>query len=116
MLDGILNADRYEQMLAGLQRDHLGQSYFYYLDVTMDETLRRHALRPQVSEFGPDDMRRWYRSRDLLRSVEERVIPETSSLHQTVDLILEDTHLLGTAARDPGDERRRSTPGPGAVA
>ena len=116
VLDGILNADRYEQMLAGLQRDHLGQSYFYYLDVTMDETLRRHALRPQVSEFGPDDMRRWYRSRDLLRSVEERVIPETSSLQQTVDLILEDTHLLGTAARDPGDERRRSTPGPGAVA
>ena len=116
VLDGILNADRYEQMLAGLQRDHLGQSYFYYLDVTMDETLRRHALRPQVSEFGPDDMRRWYRSRDLLRSVEERVIPETSSLQQTVDLILEDTHLPGTAARDPGDERRRSTPGPGAVA
>lgn len=31
-------------MLAGLKRDHLGVSCFYYLDVCLDETLRRHAL------------------------------------------------------------------------
>jgi predicted kinase len=96
VLDGILYADRYEQMLAGLQRAHLGLSCFYYLDVTMDETLRRHALRPQASEFGPDDMRSWYRPRDLLASVQEHVIPETSTIEQTVALILEDTQLLGT--------------------
>lgn len=113
VLDGILYADRYEQMLAGLRRDHLGPSCFYYLDVTMGETLRRHALRPQASEFGPGDMRRWYRPRDLLRSVEERVIPETSSLQQTVDLILADTQLLRAVARAPGDDRSQPPwPGP----
>jgi predicted kinase len=95
VLDGILYADRYEQMLAGLKRDYAGRSSFYYLDVTMGETLRRHALRPQASEFGPDALREWYRPRDLLTSVQERIVPERSTLQQTVDLILADTQLLG---------------------
>ena len=93
VLDGILYADRYEQMLAGLRRDHRGASHFYYFNITMNETLRRHASRPQASEFGPEDMRNWYRPRDLLTSIQERIIPETSTLRQTVDLILEDTRL-----------------------
>jgi deoxyadenosine/deoxycytidine kinase len=94
VLDGILYADRYEQTLAGLNRDHLGSSHFYYLDVSLDETLRRHASRPQATEFGPEEMRGWYCQRDLLSSIHERVIPETSTLEQTVKLILEETHLL----------------------
>jgi hypothetical protein len=53
ILDGIMYADRYGEMLAGLKRDHRGRSCFYYLDVSIDETLRRHATRPQASEFGP---------------------------------------------------------------
>jgi predicted kinase len=95
VLDGILYADRYEQTLAGLNRDHLGSSHFYYLDVSLDETLRRHASRPQATEFGPEEMRGWYCQRDLLSSIRERVMPETSTLEQTVKLILEETHLLG---------------------
>ena len=94
VLDGILYADRYEAMLAGLAREHAGQSHFYYLDVSMEETLRRHATRPQASEFGPEDIRSWYRSRDLLSSLAERVIPETSTLQQTTALILAETGLL----------------------
>jgi hypothetical protein len=94
VLDGILNADRYEPMLAALQCDHLGLSSFYYLDVSMNETLRRHAMRPQASEFGPGDMRGWYRPRDLLASVAEHVIPEASTLRQTVEVILAQTQLL----------------------
>jgi hypothetical protein len=57
VLDGILCAGRYEQILTGLRHDHLGLSRFCYLNITMDETLRRHAMPPQASEFGPDDMR-----------------------------------------------------------
>ncbi|HYK34104.1 MAG TPA: kinase [Streptosporangiaceae bacterium] len=93
VLDGILRADAYEQMLVGLKRDHAGTSCFYYLDVTLDETLRRHATRPQASEFTADDMRSWYRPRDLLTTIQERVIAETSSLRQTVEEILADAKL-----------------------
>ena len=96
VLDGILRADAYEQVLAGLKRDHLGTTRLYYLDVTLDETLRRHATRPQASEFTADDMRGWYRPRDLLTTIQERVIPETSTVHQTVEAILADAKLPST--------------------
>lgn len=105
VLDGILYADRYEQMLAGLARDHAGCSCFYYLDVSLDETLARHATRPQAAEFGADDLREWYRPRDLLASVSERVIPQTSTLADTVSLILAETGLLaGRGGRGMGGD------------
>jgi adenylate kinase family enzyme len=94
VLDGILYADRYEPMLAGLQRDHLGRSSFYYLDVSLEETLLRHLGRPQASEFTHEDMRQWYRPRDLLSAIRERIVPETTSLHATVRLIAAETGLL----------------------
>jgi predicted kinase len=99
VLDGIFYADRYEQMLTRLAGDHIGLSRFYYLDVSMAETLRRHATRPQAADFGPDDMRSWYRQRDLLAGICESIVPESSSLAQTTALILADTQLLqGSAA------------------
>ena len=101
VLDGIFYADRYELMLAALNCDHCGVSQFYYLDVSMDETLRRHATRPQAAEFGPDDMRQWHRPKDLLSSVSERVIPETSTLQQTISTILRETQLLHARASSP---------------
>jgi hypothetical protein len=45
-------------------------------------------------------MRDWYRSRDYLATVRERVIPETSAVRETVDLILLQTQLL-QATRTP---------------
>ena len=99
VLDGIFYADRYEPMLAGLAGDHRGVSRFYYLDVSMEETFRRHATRPQAAEFGPDDMRDWYRPRDLLAGICECIIPETSTLTQTTALILAETQLLQEGKR-----------------
>lgn len=104
VLDGIFYTDRYEPMLADLHRDHLGPSRFYYLDVSMDETLRRHATRPQAAaEFGPDDMRAWHRPADLLTGIRERVIPESSTLPETTSLILAETKLLQAAPARPDE-------------
>jgi predicted kinase len=94
VLDGIFYADRYETMVAGLARDHLGMSRFYYLDVSLEETFRRHATRPLAAEVSPDQMRDWYRPRDLLGGIDERIISETSTLAQTTALILADAQLL----------------------
>ncbi len=101
VLDGIFYADRYEQMLTGLARDHAGRSSFYYLDVSVDETLRRHSTRPEAAEIAPETMRTWYRSRDLLATTREHVIPEGSTLQQTIDLILTGTGLLQAEHRQP---------------
>jgi len=94
LLDGILDASRYEPMLAGLRRDHVGPSFFYYLDASLEETLRRHDTRFERTEFGAEDMRRWYRPRDSLTTIPERVIEESSTLAETVSVILGDTQLL----------------------
>ena len=96
VLDGILYAGHYEPMLAGLGQDHRGRSHFYYLEVSLDETIRRHATRPQAAEFGPDEMREWYRPRDLLAAVPERIIPEASTLDETVESILAESRLLAS--------------------
>jgi predicted kinase len=98
VIDGILCADRYEPMLARLRRDHVGDSYFYYLDVSLAETLCRHSSRPEAAEFGPEQMRDWFRPMDLLSGVEEQIIPEPSTLQQTTARILADTGLLQPAA------------------
>ena len=94
VLDGILRASGYEDMLAALRRDHPGPSHFYYLDVSLPESLRRHETRQQRTEFSAADMRRWYLQRDLLTSVSERIIPETSTLATTTGTILAETELL----------------------
>jgi hypothetical protein len=91
ILDGIFCADRYEPMLVALQHGHLGRSYFYYLDVSLGETLRRYATRPQAADFGPEDMRKWYRPMDLLAEIHERVIPESATSAETTNLILAET-------------------------
>jgi predicted kinase len=111
VLDGIFYADRYETMLAGLARDHLGASRFYYFDVSIEETLRRHASRPQAAEFGADDMRDWYRPRDLLAGIRERIILETSSLQETTALILAETQLL-QKVQPPAEARSNGSADP----
>jgi len=106
VLDGTFYADQYEPMLAALNRDHRGVSRFYYLDVSMEETVRRHATRPQAAEFGLADMRQWHRPGDLLSVIREHVIPQTSSLQETISLILAGTQLLqadhASSAQDTG--------------
>lgn len=86
-------ADRYAAMLDGLRRDHRGISRFYYLDVPFEETLHRHAARPQAAEFGPDQMADWYRERDLLPGAIEQVIGAASTLDDTVQRIMAETGL-----------------------
>ncbi|MBA2310627.1 MAG: kinase [Pseudonocardiales bacterium] len=90
--EGILARARYGACLADLCSAHQGQTFVYYLDVSLEESLRRHAARPQATEFTEQDMRGWYAPRDLLEVDGECVIGEESTLESSVALIL--SHLL----------------------
>lgn len=94
IIDGILRAEIYADMLDGLRRDHDGSAHFYYLHVPYPETLRRHVTRPQAAEFGPEQMSTWYRELDLLPSGIERIIPAASTLNATVRQIMTETGLI----------------------
>jgi predicted kinase len=93
ILDGILDSRRYGSMLEGLGRDHRGTSCWYYLDVSFEETMRRHATRPQATEFGRAEMQRWYRQLDLLPSGIEQIVAASNSLDDTVRRVMRDAGL-----------------------
>ncbi|MFF7458666.1 AAA family ATPase [Kitasatospora sp. NPDC008115] len=76
-----------------LAADHRGRTFLYYLDVGFEESVRRHAGRPQAAEFSAADMAAWYRPRDLLPGRLEHVVPQDSTLEETVERILADTGL-----------------------
>jgi predicted kinase len=91
IVEGILRAAHYGPMLEALHRDHQSVAGFYYLDVPLEETVRRHASRPQAAEFGEAEMRTWYCGGI------EQVIPAASSLEDTVRLVMHDAGFAGSA-------------------
>jgi hypothetical protein len=110
VIDGILYAAHYGDMLAGLRDDHRGTSHFYYLDVPFEETLLRHQAKPQASEYGRAEMSGWYREKDLLLGGWEKVITADWPLDQTVQRIMRDACLTcaGSAPGTPDAERTGS--------
>ncbi|MET9768383.1 AAA family ATPase [Streptomyces sp. NPDC006415] len=101
VVEGILYADNYGDMLARLRADHRGPTHGYYLDVPFAETLARHATKPIADEVDEYQLRDWYRPRDVLPDGLETVIGPDSILDGTVDRIMLDTGL----ARLPPTDR-----------
>lgn len=95
VLDGILDAGRYGDMLRRLTSDHRGTTLHYYFDIPFAETVVRHGTR-DLPGVSADLMRGWYRERDLLPGIEQTVIGPDSALEETVRRILADLGV-GTA-------------------
>lgn len=91
LLEGILTRSRYGEMVHALRHDHRGTTALFYMDISLEETLRRHATRPQATQFGGAQMGEWYRERDLLACGSEIVIGEDTSLEEAV------RHIMTTA-------------------
>jgi adenylate kinase family enzyme len=87
ILEGILGTKGYRDVFALLFREHPRNNHVFYLDVSFDETVRRHHGRAKVSLFTEADMRSWYKPRDVFGYDFERVIDEHSTLEDTVRLI-----------------------------
>ncbi|MFI9029555.1 AAA family ATPase [Streptomyces sp. NPDC053560] len=100
VVEGILYADHYGDMLAQLRADHRGPTHGFYLDVPFEETLARHHTKPPMSKFGEAELRDWYRPLDLLPGGIETVIDADSTLHETVGRIMLDTGLAHLPALD----------------
>jgi predicted kinase len=98
VLEGILHTERYAAVLHQLLDHHTGPSHVYYLDVSFDETVRRHQARAAHVNFTPEQMRDWYAERDLLGTEGEQVIDQTATFEQTVHTIL---HTSGLADAPP---------------
>jgi predicted kinase len=88
VLEGIFFTDRYRDMLLDLISSHSGRSRAFYLDVSFEETVRRHANRPLSAEVTAEQMREWYKRGDILGIDGEHIIPESSTFEESVDTVL----------------------------
>jgi hypothetical protein len=90
IMEGILYADIYASMLTRLLADHRGTSRCYRYALEFEETVRRHAGKPQAAEYGPDALRRWWRADDPLTGVEEQSISSAETLAAATARIISD--------------------------
>jgi hypothetical protein len=96
IVEGIFWTDHYAGMLKALIDDHQGLTCCYYLDVPFDETLRRHATKPQAEKYGAAEMKAWFRERDLLSGGVEEIIPAGTPQDEIVRRIMTDSGLTET--------------------
>ncbi|USY17984.1 AAA family ATPase [Nocardiopsis exhalans] len=114
VVEGILYADRYGDMLTALMRDHKGLSRAYYFDIPFDVTLERHATKSIADEVGETELRDWWRPRDLLPGGVEEIVDEHSTVEDTVARIFEDCALTpgvregACGLRGVGDSQRQA--------
>ena len=92
IIEGIFARKNYQRLFDELVKLHNKQNYFFYFDIPFEETLRRHALKPESSEYGEKEMREWWNTYDLLQG-NNILIDSESSIDQTVKFIRDTVKL-----------------------
>lgn len=87
ILDGIFHAGRYRPMLHRVAAAS-DEARFYAFDLTFEETVRRHAMRPKVGDFSAEEMAAWYHGWQPLGFVAEHRITAAESPEEIVERIL----------------------------
>ncbi|MFS8118980.1 MAG: kinase [Microcoleus sp.] len=87
ILEGILSKKKYGTMVQNLLDDFDGQKHVYYFDIPFDETVRRHAAKPNSHEFGEKEMKEWWKDKDYLGLESEHVINEGMTQEYIINFI-----------------------------
>lgn len=88
ILEGVFDSRRYSDYFSNLVAEHANNNYFFYIDLTFDETLKRHALRDKRHEFGEEAMSNWYIAHDQLGYGFETTIGPDIAVDAAINLIL----------------------------
>ena len=91
ILEGILSNKKYGKMLQRLLANFNGAKYIYYFDLSIEETLRRHANKPNAAGFGETEMRKWWKDKDFLGASQEKIVNQEMSQAEVVQMIMSDT-------------------------
>ena len=94
ILEGILSNKKYGAMLQRLLNDFQGEKLIYYFDISFEETVCRHATKPNAHEFGESEMRQWWKDQDVLGVPGEQRIGEKLAQAEIVDMIYRDVLAL----------------------
>lgn len=94
ILEGILSVEQYSKVLDDIIANHSGESYIYYFDISFEETVRRHTMRKTKDMlFTENDMKEWYSAAHRSDHFLETIIPENSSLEETIATIVTTSEL-----------------------
>lgn len=64
--------------------------YAYYYEIAFAETLKRHQNKPNCRDFGEEEMKCWWKEKDYIGIISEKIITADFTLDQTVDMIFRD--------------------------
>lgn len=90
VLEGIFNNKNYGEMLRRLVAENPDNTYVYYFDISLEETLRRHETKPNSHEFGEELIRELFTPKDFLGIENERTISESATFSETLERIYRD--------------------------
>lgn len=91
ILEGILPAEVYMPLFEMALQEYGKDIFAFYYDLPFEETLKRHDTKPNKEDFGEKDMRKWWKEKDFINIIPEKIITENLSVSDTVDMIY---HLL----------------------
>lgn len=87
ILEGILPVEVYMPLFELAILEYGENIFAFYYDLPFEETLQRHATKPNKADFGEQDMRRWWKEKDFINIIPEKVITPNLSISDTVDMI-----------------------------
>ncbi|MDE6591606.1 MAG: zeta toxin family protein [Oscillospiraceae bacterium] len=90
VLEGILDSKRFRPLFETALSLYGENIFAYYYDLPFEETLLRHRTKPNKSDFGEEDMRRWWNEKDFIGIIPEKIFTEEISLSDAVETIFED--------------------------
>ena len=90
ILDGILSTGTYDDLFNLIAELYAGQTFAYYFDIPFEETLRRHNQKSYAHEVGEIQLRKWWREKDLLKNISEKMICKEMNTDDIVEMIYAD--------------------------
>lgn len=86
IFEGNFKITTHQQLLDNLFKAHPNDNYVFYIDAGLEETLRRHNMRPEKI-ITENKMKELYSFAVPMKHSSETIVPENSSLEETVSLI-----------------------------
>ena len=90
IMEGVLPAEKFPLLFQAALDVYGNNIYAYYYDLPFEETLRRHSTKPNRNDFGEPEMRKWWREKNFLEMIPEKVLTQELSLEDAVELIYRD--------------------------
>jgi adenylate kinase family enzyme len=90
ILEGIMNASWYKDLFDKVQKEYGDGIHAYYFDIPFEETLIRHQQKPNCQEFGETEMRSWWKEKDFLTNIPEKLLTKDMKIEEIVDMVYRD--------------------------